>query len=253
MVLYLRYIFDFVSHLKVDPEIHRLLLSEEEILLTAFQSRGVPGGSITTPNAIYVTNIRVIFKDPRLFGFKATIIDYHYKDISNMWMKRGLFSTQIFLKSRRHSLEAKLPAVEKQMAEHVFMMIQKGIRGELPKQQFVKEKNSKEVDAKDESKYLKKLERLAELKDKKVITEVEFQLLKLEIMRGISSKGIQNSKDTTNLTSESDGNVPISSDKTASNPKLKLETCVETVPSASEVSISKETTNKIGVLRFTSD
>ena len=150
-------------------------------------------------------------------------------------------------------MEAKLPAVEKQMAEHVFMMIQKGIRGELPRQQLVKEKNSKDVDAKDESKYLKRLERLAELKDKRVLTEEEFQILKIEIMRGISSKIIPISKDITEVISESDINAPIYSDSEASNTKLKLEIPVETAPSSGEVSISKDTINKIGALRFISD
>jgi hypothetical protein len=47
--------------------------------------------SINTPNSIYVTNIRVIFKNPKLFG-KADIIDANYRDISNVRLKHGVFS-----------------------------------------------------------------------------------------------------------------------------------------------------------------
>ena len=40
----------------IDPEVKRLLMDKEDILLTAKQAKGVPGGSISTPNSIYVTN-----------------------------------------------------------------------------------------------------------------------------------------------------------------------------------------------------
>jgi hypothetical protein len=49
-----------LSEEKIDNEIKNLLLEKEEILLSASQNRAVPGGSINTPNAIYVTNMRVI-------------------------------------------------------------------------------------------------------------------------------------------------------------------------------------------------
>ena len=93
------------SH-SLDPEVKNLLMYEEEILLTATQAKGVPGGSIT-PNSIYVTNIRVIFKNPKLFGLKADIVDANYKDISNVRLKRGVFSTEVYLKTRNRADEIK--------------------------------------------------------------------------------------------------------------------------------------------------
>ena len=68
----------------VDPEVIKLLMINEDILLTAKQAKGVPGGSLSTPNSIYVTNTRVIFKNPKLFGLKADIIDVNYRDVSNV-------------------------------------------------------------------------------------------------------------------------------------------------------------------------
>jgi len=47
----------------IDSEIKNLLMEDEEILVSASQNRIVPGGSISTPDAIYVTNRRVIFRD----------------------------------------------------------------------------------------------------------------------------------------------------------------------------------------------
>jgi hypothetical protein len=77
-----------LSEEKIDNEIKNLLLEKEEILLSASQNRAIPGGSINTPNAIYITNMRVIFKDPKWLGIKAQIIDVNYNDISNTRLNR---------------------------------------------------------------------------------------------------------------------------------------------------------------------
>jgi len=79
----------------IDPEIKSVFIPGEEVLLIASQARAKPGGTLSTPNKIYVTNMRVLHKDPKLFGLKADIIDVAFKDISNVEMKRGVFSTQI--------------------------------------------------------------------------------------------------------------------------------------------------------------
>jgi hypothetical protein len=84
----------------IDTEIKNLLMEDEVILVSASQNRIVPGGSISSPNAIYVTNMRVIFKDPRWLGMKAEIVDVNYQDISNTRLNRGVFSTEIYLKAR---------------------------------------------------------------------------------------------------------------------------------------------------------
>jgi len=137
----------------------------EEILLTAWQSRGVPGGSINTPNAVYVANLRIIFNDPRLFGLRARIVAARYRDISNVWLKRGIFSTEIFLKSRHHSDEVKIPAVDKQMAHEVFSMIQKGIRRELPRQIILEDSISPRIHSSNNAlSDLEEIKKLAELK-----------------------------------------------------------------------------------------
>ena len=47
---------------ELDDEIKRMLLNEEEILLEANQARLKPGGAMVTPDKIYVTNRRVIYK-----------------------------------------------------------------------------------------------------------------------------------------------------------------------------------------------
>jgi len=59
------------------------------------------------------------------------IIDVNYRDISNVHLKRGMFSTEICLNTRNRAEEFSLPAVDKQIAQEVINLIQKGIQGEL--------------------------------------------------------------------------------------------------------------------------
>jgi hypothetical protein len=120
---------------KIDNEVKALLMDGEEVLLGATQARIMPGGSIFTPNFLYVTNKRVIFKDPKTWGLKADIIDINYQDIMYVRLKRGVFSTQIFLRSRFVAEEVTIPAVNKEIAKEVNTLIQMGIRGDLPKQE----------------------------------------------------------------------------------------------------------------------
>jgi hypothetical protein len=174
-----------MSTTEIDKEINEMLNPEEEILLVASQARGVPGGSLTTPNKVYVTNMRVLFKDPKFFGLKATIIDVSYKDISNIRLKRGVFSTEIFLKSRFLSEEVTLPAVDKRIAQQVNTMIQKGIRGELPRQETAEDNNAPTIQPRAKSDPMKELEKLGELKAKGLITDEEFKSLKSDLLKKI--------------------------------------------------------------------
>lgn len=178
----------------IDPGVRKLLMINDDILLTAKQAKGVPGGSICTPNSIYVTNTRVIFKNPKLFGLKADIIDVNYRDISNVRLKRGMFSTEIYLNTRNRAEEISLPAVDKQIAQDVINLIQKGIHGELPNQNRNERilqrpiPQSAEAQAIETSEnHYAKLGKLADLKQKGALSKEEFQLLKNNILKKISS------------------------------------------------------------------
>ncbi len=118
---------------EIDEEMKSMLAEGEKILIIAKQSRTLPGGSLFTPNTILVTNRRVLFKDPELLGLKANIIDMNYRDISNVRLKRGIFSTEIYLTSRFEGREIVLPAVDKDVAQRVISTIQSGINGDLEK------------------------------------------------------------------------------------------------------------------------
>lgn len=160
-----------------------MLLPGEEVLLIAEQSRLAPGGSLTTPKKIYVTNRRIIFHNPRLLGLKAEINDFSYEDISNVRLRRGVFTTEIYLKSRFLSDEALLPAVDKDAARRLNEYIRMGMRKELPGQ-IVSERATapiaeKPVMTRDP---IAEVERLYSLKEKGAITVEEFEKLKSTLL-----------------------------------------------------------------------
>lgn len=163
---------------RVDPEVAEMLVPEEEIILVAAQSKVAPGGALTTPNKVYITNNRVLFKDPKWFGLKANIIDIGYEDISTVMLKRGVFTTEIYLKPRFSPQKIQLPAVDKKVALQVSMLIQKGMRGELVSRQAQRKAQS----SGQRQTVLVRLEKLADMCEKGLLTEQEFQIMKEELM-----------------------------------------------------------------------
>lgn len=118
---------------EIDPDILGMLLPGEQVIFIASQSKVAPGGSLS-PNSIYITNMRVLFKGPRWLGLKANIVDVSYKDISTVMLKRGIFTTELYFKPHLTNYKIKLPALEKRAAQRVSQLIQRGIRNELPGQ-----------------------------------------------------------------------------------------------------------------------
>ena len=179
---------------KVEKDIESILLPSEEVLYAAQQSRVKKGGSFTTPAKIYVTNYRIIFRDPTILGLKKLINDYHFKDISNVRMKKGVLSTEVYLNSRFESDEIIISGLSHEDSEIVVRLIRNGIYGNFnPKEEYdsnidlkyyestkdyedTTEKENKTAET------ISNLERLNELKKSNVITLEEFNLLKKRIL-----------------------------------------------------------------------
>ena len=120
-----------MEDIKVEKDILNILLESEEVLFAAQQSRIKRGGSFTTPAKIYITNYRVIFRDPSMLGLKKFVNDYHFKDISNVRMKKGVLSTEIYLNSRFESDEVIISGLSHSDSEKVVKLIRDGIYGNL--------------------------------------------------------------------------------------------------------------------------
>lgn len=54
-------------------DIDQMLTDGEEVLFAAEQGRFTTGGSSTTPNSVYITKSRIIFKNPRMLGSQSRL------------------------------------------------------------------------------------------------------------------------------------------------------------------------------------
>lgn len=165
-------------------KVDKMLMPGEEVLLTATQSRVFPGGSLVTPNDIYVTNKRVIWRDPYMLGLKKDFRDFAYRDLANVEQRRGVFTTEIELIPRFEGEHVLLPAVKKKIAEQLFSLIRQGISGALETASLglgdqVSVQQYTATDA------ISKLERLASLRDSGVISEDEYQEKRAKLLEEI--------------------------------------------------------------------
>ena len=184
-----------MKEFKVEKDIENILLPNEEVLYAAQQSRVKKGGSFTTPAKVYITNYRIIFRDPSMLGLKKFVNDYHFKDISNVRMRKGVLSTEVYLNSRFESDEVIISGLSHEDAEIIVRLIRNGIYGNFnPKEDHdssigidFKERNPdrdeilKEHESETED-IISNLERLNELRKANVITEDEFDTLKKRLI-----------------------------------------------------------------------
>ena len=184
---------------EVDSDIQKQLLEKEQILLRVRQSRIGPGGSALTPISIYITNMRVIYRKPIWIGLKSEIIDVNYQDIADIRLKRGIIHTDIFLKSRFHTDEIAVKGTNTHIAEKANAFIQQGIRGEHPGQfmhrqpqrtpnydyysDSQEERQLEDIESKMDP--VDKLTKLADLKQKGILTNEEFERLKIKLLEKI--------------------------------------------------------------------
>ena len=162
--------------------IDKMLTEGEQIVISADQSRIMPGGSIATPNSIYVTNKRIIFRNPRMWGLKVDMMDYAYSDLANEELHKVIFTTAIELTPRFNSEKVKLPAVSKEVAEELFGAIRKGMHGDFGPDDVT---GNLVVQQQKPDDLISKLERLSTLKDKGMISEKEFEAVKTRLLSEI--------------------------------------------------------------------
>src|SRR5919108_3195478 len=179
-------------------KIRHMLNPNEEVLVVAKQSRFKPGGSKFTPNVVFGTDRRIIIKDPSMLGLRENVVDIPYDMISSVRIDKGVFSSNIIFKApglinsgRRGKLdkmmegygdasglaeeEGIITAIPKYKAEDLLEVIRNGMdrnrevyrHREQPQQQ-----QQSSISIADE------LMKLANLKEKGIISEDEFQQMK---------------------------------------------------------------------------
>ena len=165
---------------------------DETVLAVAKQSRVKPGGSITTPSIIFATDKRLIIRDPSALGLRQSIEDITYSNLTSARLQKGVFSSSIMLKApglstmsekklnllafSRGSNEGEIDAIPKEKAEVIVEIIKKGIE----KAQAAK---SAPTIVNQQSSIAEELAKLAKLKEQGVLSDAEFQQMKMELIK----------------------------------------------------------------------
>lgn len=187
-----------MEEFKVEKDIESILLPSEEVLYAAQQSRVKKGGSFITPAKIYITNWRIIFRDPSMLGLKKFVNDYHFKDISNVRMKKGVLSTEVYLNSRFESDEVIISGLSHEDAEIIVRLIRNGIYGNFSQKEDYESNinlnypenidDHADINENTTEEIISNLERLDELRKSNVINLEEFNILKKRIIQENSNK-----------------------------------------------------------------
>ena len=190
-----------------------MLNSDEKVLLVATQSRIKSGGSAFSPNTIYATDRRIILRDPKMLGLKAEIIDIPYNFITNAHVEKGLLSATVTFNAPglfNPSVSNRIPGIErlhvdergengvidaipKKKADELVEIIRNGITQIRPNLGFSPAtaaaaaataagmgNNNNNAERKSN---VEELTKLADLKERGVISEEEFIKMKERILK----------------------------------------------------------------------
>jgi len=163
-------------------KIAEMLNPDERVLVVARQSRFKPGGSQLSPNVVYATDRRIILRDPSMLGLKQEIIDIPYNVITNAKIEKGLLSASVIFNAPglfNPNIPGRMPWIKRlETDEH-------GENGVIrsPAYSSTGANNANYVPhASAPVSHADELKKLADLKEKGVISEEEFKKMKEKII-----------------------------------------------------------------------
>src|ERR671933_875039 len=186
-------------------KISHILNPNEEVLVVARQSRLKPGGSKFTPNVVFATDRRIIIKDPSMLGLREDIVDIPYDMVSSVRIDKGVFSSNIIFKapglinsSRRGRLdklvlsdkdeikreqvgeeeEGIITAIPKDKAEDLLEVIRNGMDKDREAYRHPQVEQPLQSQQQSSVSIADEIMKLANLKDKGIISDEEFQQMK---------------------------------------------------------------------------
>jgi hypothetical protein len=171
-------------------KIQNMLNPSEKVLLVARQSRFLPGGSALTPNIVIATDRRIIIRDPYDLGLRAELVDIPYDVITSVKLLKGVLTSTILFKAPalvnksklglldediegEHDQGGTIQALPKGKAEDLLEIIRRGIKGNDGTADLVQVGSLSVAD---------ELSKLSKLKDQGVITDVEFEQMKKQLI-----------------------------------------------------------------------
>jgi hypothetical protein len=78
-------------------KIEKYLKPGEVVLMVVTQRRLVPGGSAVTPNTIFITDRKLILRNPMLLGLRENVLSIPYEEMMAVNMEKGLFSCEVII------------------------------------------------------------------------------------------------------------------------------------------------------------
>jgi len=93
--------------------------------IIARQSKHRPGGSITGRDTIFVTNKRIIIRDPSLLGARENVVSVSYDKITSIELEKGVFSSKIVV--RAPGFAEDMESIPKKMAEEIVEYVKKSM------------------------------------------------------------------------------------------------------------------------------
>jgi hypothetical protein len=187
-------------------KIAEMLNPNEEVFVVARQSRLKPGGSTFTPNLVFGTDRRIILKDPTMLGLRENVVDIPYDMISSVRLDKGVFSSNVIFKApglirsgRRGALdkmmdgygdksgladeEGIIAAIPKNKAEDLVEIIRNGIDREREVYRHPQVEQSSQSQQQSSVSIADELMKLANLKEKGIISDEEFQQMKQDLIK----------------------------------------------------------------------
>ena len=150
------------------------LEADEEVLLVTKQTKNPlkPGGSLFTPNAVIVTNKKLILRDPSALGLRQKLEVFRYDAIVDVKLERGILSAAIYVNVPGFGA-SKIDAIDKNEAEQIQRIIQEAI---TKKNDVSSPKLQESASIADE------LAKLANLKNQDIISNEEFEKMKKDLL-----------------------------------------------------------------------
>lgn len=161
-----------VKELEQVNKIRHRLDKGEQVQFIARQSKHRPGGSFTTPDTIFVTNKRIVIRDPSLLGARENIVSVSYDKITSIELERGVFSSKIIIRAPGFADE--MEAISKKAAEQIVQYV----KNSMDKTKIESQKESLEGKESIADELLK----LANLKEKGVLSDEEFLKMKKDLL-----------------------------------------------------------------------
>ena len=142
----------------------------EEVIFVAKQSRFKPGGSNISPDTIFVTDKRIIIRNPSVMGLRETVWVITYDKLSSITLDNGMMSSTLKIWAAGYNGE--IDAIPRDKAEKMAEYIKEKIQTTRPEPS----QSAAYTSIADE------LTKLAKLKADGAISDTEFQALKAALL-----------------------------------------------------------------------